>query len=170
MGMSGEELAYKSRALAQSHPLTRLAKSLVDRCAEAERVSQPLPETGTWAAAAMVTGYCLRRVEEDEAGLQLTATDGADAGVVDLDALDQEALRIAADLRTEGAPQQIIGDEDSVISALDRIIASEVDRRIGNWKENVDQEAWAELEAYITWWAVKGYALRVAEKATGALA
>lgn len=166
--MSGEELAYKSRALAQSHPLTRLAKSLVDRSTEVERASQPLPETGTWAAAAMITGYCLRRVEEDEAGLQLAATDGA--GEVDLDALDQEALRIAADLRTEGAPQPIIGDEDAVISALDRIIASEVDRRIGNWKENVDQEAWAELEGYITWWAVKGYALRVAEQAAGALA
>ncbi len=170
MGMSGEELAYKSRALAQSHPLTRLAKRFVDRCAESERVSQPLPETGTWAAAALVTGYCLRRVEENEMGLVLAATEGADAGDVDLDLLDHKALRIAADLRTEGAPQQILGDEEAVISALDRIIASEVDRRLGNWKENVDKEAWAELEGYITWWAVKGYALRVAEMATGALA
>lgn len=170
MGMTGEELAYKSRALAQSHPLTRLAKTFVDRCAEAERETQPLPEIGTWVAAALVTGYCLRRVEENEAGLVLAATDGADAGEIDLDLLDQEALRIAADLRTEGAPQPILGDEEAVISALDRIIASEVDRRLGNWRENVDEEAWTELEGYITWWAVKGYALRVAERATGALA
>lgn len=170
MGMTGEELAYKSRALAQSHPLTRLAKTFVDRCADAEREAQPLPEIGTWVAAALVTGYCLRRVEENEAGLVLAATDGADAGDVDLDLLDQEAARIGADLRTEGAPQQVLGDEEAVISALDRIIASEVDRRLGNWKENVDKEAWAELETYITWWVVKGYALRVAEMATGALA
>ena len=169
MGMSGEEMAYKSRALAQSHPLTRLAKSLVDRCAEGERSSQPLPEIGTWVAAALTTGYCLRRVEENEAGFVLAATEGADAGAIDLDVLDEEAARVAADLRTEGAPQQILGDEEAVISALDRIIASEVDRRLGNWRENVDQEAWAELEGYMTFWVVKGYALRVAEMSTGAL-
>ena len=170
MGMSADELAYKSRALAQAHPLTRLAKSYVDRCAEAERASQPLPEIGTWAATALITGYCLRRVEETEAGLELSATDVADAGRIDLDLLDAEAARVATDLRTDGAPRRVLGDEDAVISALDRIIASEVDRRLGNWRESVDDEAWVELEGYLTWWVVRGYALRVAEMTAGALA
>jgi hypothetical protein len=62
-----------------------------------------------------------------------------------------------------------LGDEDVTVAALDRIIASEVTRRLQNWREDIDDEAWAELEEYITWWAVKGYALRVAEMASGAL-
>lgn len=170
MGMSAEELAYKSRALAQTHPLTRLAKSYVDRCAEAERASQPLPETGTWAATALITGYCLRRVEETEAGLALAATEGAEAGRIDIDVLEEEMAGIAADLHTEGATSRVLGDEDAVIAALDRIIASEVDRRLGNWRDSVDEQAWVELEGYLTWWVVRGYALRVAEMTAGALA
>jgi hypothetical protein len=63
----------------------------------------------------------------------------------------------------------MLGDDESIIAALDRIIGSEVDRRLDHWRESIDDKAWEELEEYITWWVVKGYALRVAETTTGAL-
>ena len=105
-------------------------------------------------------------MEENAAGLVLAPADGVD---LDLERLDEEAGRIAADLRGEEAARHILGDEQETIDALDRIIAGEVERRLDHWRDTVDDKAWTELEEYITWWAVKGYALRVAELATGAL-
>ncbi|MGH9165409.1 MAG: hypothetical protein ACRDZW_07865 [Acidimicrobiales bacterium] len=161
-----EQLAYSARALAQAHPLTPLAKRFLDRAVEVERANQPLPEIGTWAAAGATTGYCLRRVEENETGLVLTAPDGVE---VDLDELDGLAQAVAADLRGDDAGRRCLVEPDAVVAALDRIIHSEVDRRLHNWKESVDDQAWAEFEGYITWWVLKGYALRVAEVGAGAL-
>lgn len=159
-------LVFGARALAQSHPLTPLAKRYIDQAIAEQRLDQPVPEIGIWAGYALTNGYCLRRVEENEAGLVLTAPEGVD---VALDKLDEEAERIAADLRGEGASRHILGDEDEVIGALDRIIGSEVERRLDHWRDSVDDKAWAELEEYIAWWAVKGYALRAAERVAGAL-
>lgn len=164
--LTAEDLAYRSRALAQAHPLTHLARSYVDRAVAEQRTSQPIPEIGIWAGAAAIGGYCLRRVEESESGLELAPADGEPP---DLDALEEATSGIAADLRSEGGGGHLLGDEDRTVEALDRIIASEVSRRLDHWKDDVDQAAWAELEEYLTWWVVKGYALRVAERATGAL-
>ena len=164
--LNAEDLAYRARALAQAHPLTTLARQYVDRSIAEQRTSQPIPEIGIWAGAATIGGYCLRRVEESEAGLELTASDD---DLPDLDALEEATARIAAELRGEGAGGHILGDEDRTIEALDRIIASEVSRRLDHWKDDVDQAAWGELEEYLTWWVVKGYALRVAETVTGAV-
>lgn len=161
-----EDVAFKARALAQGHPLTPLARRLVDRAVAEERASQPLPEVGTWADAALVAGYCVRRVEEAEAGL---APAFSEAAAPSIDELDEAAARIAAELRTGGAGAHLLGDEDVTVATLDRIIASEVDRRLHNWRGDVDDATWAEVENYLTWWAVKGYALRVAEMASGAL-
>lgn len=161
-----EELAYKARALAQAHPLTPLAKAYVDRAVAEQRLLQPVPEIGIWAGAGLTNGYCLRRVEEDEAGLELVATGEAPLGV---EALDTAAGVVAADLRT-GRGNHVIGGDERLIAALDRIIASEIDRRLEHWRDTVDEKGWAELEEYITWWAVKGYAIRVAELAQGAIA
>ncbi len=163
--MKPEELSYNARALAQAHPLTHLARRYVDKAVGEQRTSQPVPEIGIWAGAALTVGYSLRRVEENEAGLTLEATDT----VPELEKLDEEATRIAAELRTDDSGGHMLGDEESVIAALDRIIGSEVDRRLDHWRESIDDKAWEELEEYITWWVVKGYALRVAETATGAL-
>ena len=160
-------LAFRARALAQSHPLTPLAKRYIDWAVADQRMSQPIAEIGIWAGYALTNGYCLRRVEEDAAGLVLTPAEGDEP---DLDRLEEEAGRIAADLRTEAGGRHILGDDGETIDALDHIIASEVERRLDHWRDSVDEAAWAELEEYITWWAVKGYALRVAEMATGALA
>ncbi len=164
--LEAEELSYRARALAQAHPLTPLAKRYIDRAVEEQRTSQPMVEIGIWAGAALLSGYCLRRVEETEAGLDL-APDGESQ--TELDRLDEESTRIAADLRTDAAATHLLSDDDRVIDALDRIIASEVARRLDNWKDDVDQAAWGELEEYLTWYVVKGYALRVAETVTGAL-
>ncbi|HEX2117961.1 MAG TPA: hypothetical protein VHF91_02160 [Acidimicrobiales bacterium] len=164
--MRAEDLAYRARALAQAHPLTALARQFLDRAVAEERTSQPMPEIGMWASAAALGGYCLRRVEETEAGMDLAATDD---DLPDLDALEEATARVAGELPEEGAGGHLLGDEDRTIEALDRIIASEVSRRLDNWKEDVDGAAWGELEEYLTWWVVRGYALRVAETVTGAL-
>lgn len=164
--LKAEDLAYRARALAQAHPLTALARDYVDRSVADQRTSQPLPEIGIWAGAAAIGGYCLRRVEESEVGLDLAA---AAEDLPDLDMLEEATATIAAEMRSEGAGGHVLGDEDRTIEALDRIIASEVSRRLDHWKDDVDEAAWAELEEYLTWWVVKGYALRVAETATGAL-
>lgn len=166
MTLSPEELAFKARALAQAHPLTPLAKRFVDRVIEDQRGSQPVAEVGIWAGAGLTNGYCLRRVEEDEAGMVLSAVDEPP---LDVDQLDEQAGLIAADLRN-GTGGHVLGGDERLIAALDRIIASEVDRRLENWRDSVDESAWGELEEYITWFAVKGYAVRVAERASGAVA
>jgi len=164
--LNAEDLAYRARALAQAHPLTTLARQYVDRSVAHQRTSQPIPEIGVWAGAAAIGGYCLRRVEEADAGVDLAVADG---DLPDLDALEEATTTVAGDLRSEGAGGHVLGDEDRTVEALDRIIASEVSRRLDHWKDDVDQAAWDELEEYITWWVVKGYALRVAETVTGAL-
>ena len=164
--LNAEDLAYRARALAQAHPLTTLARQYVDRSVAEQRTSQPLPEIGIWAGAAAIGGYCLRRVEEAEAGLDLAAPA---EDLPDLDALEEATSAIAADLRGDDATRHLLGDEDRTVEALDRIIGSEVSRRLDHWKDDVDEAAWGELEEYLTWWVVKGYALRVAETVTGAL-
>ncbi len=164
--LKAEDLAHRARALAQAHPLTALARRYLDGAVAEEKSSQPKPEISMWASAAAIGGYCLRRVEENEAGLELAVTD---EDLPDLDALGEATARVASELREEGAGGHILGDEDRTIEALDRIIASEVSRRLDHWKDDVDQAAWDELEEYLTWWVVKGYALRVAETVTGAL-
>lgn len=166
MSRDPEQMAFTARALAQTHPLTPLAKRFVDRAIGEQRTSQPVPEIGIWAGAALINGYCLRRVEEDDAGLVMEAADGAE---VQLDQLDEAASRIAAALRTDAADVHLLGDEAAVIAALDRLVASDVERRLDHWRDTIDDKAWAELEEYITWWVVKGYALRAAEMAAGAL-
>ena len=164
--LNAEDLAYRARALAQAHPLTPLAKSYIDQAVAEQRTSQPIPEVGIWAGAALITGYCLRRVEEADAGVELEPDEERQP---ELASLEEAATAVAADLRTDAGATHLLGDEDRTIEALDRIIASEVSRRLDHWKDDIDQSAWAELEEYLTWYVVKGYALRVAETTSGAL-
>lgn len=171
MSTQGDLLAHKARALAQSHPLTPLAKRFADRAAADEQKNQSLAVVADWSTAALTAGYCLRRVEENEAGLTLAAAGGA---LPALDDLDGESSRIASDLRSSpvpaGSPHRFLVEEDTVVAALDRIINSELSRRQDNVRDGVDDAAWAEFEEYLAWWVIKGYALRVAEASTGAIA
>ena len=165
MTQDADHLAYRARALAQAHPLTSLARRFIDRCAEEQRTSQPLPETGIWASAALLNGYCLRRVEEEDAGVR---PEPAEEGALGLDELEEAAARIAADLRTDEGARHVLGDDQRTVAAMERLIASDVERRLDHWRESVDKRAWTELGEYIAWWVVKGYALRVAETSTSA--
>ena len=170
MSFGAEELSYRARALAQAHPMTPLAKRYLDQAVAVQRTSQPVPEIGIWAGAAILCGYCLRRVEEEDAGVRLEVV-GEDDALPDLEQLDETAGRVAADLRTDDAGGHFLTDDpDAVIDALDRIIFSEVQNRLDHWRESIDDKAGEELEEYIPWYVVKGYALRVAETLTGALA
>ena len=166
-GPDAEDLARQARTLAQAHPLSPLAGEFVNKSVTEQSASQPVPEIGTWAGACLTNGYCLRRVEENQAGLVLQVQADAEMGV---DALGAEAARIAADMRLPDSGVQFLIDEEQIVTALDRIIASEVGRRLDNLRSAIDREAAAEIEEFLTWWTVQGYALRVAEQASGILA
>ena len=162
-----DDLARQARTLAQAHPLSPLAGEFVNRSVAEQTASQPAPEIGTWAGACLTNGYCLRRVEENQAGLVLQVQ--PDTGL-DVDALGKEAARIAADLRLPGSATIFLMGEDEIVEALDRIISSEVSRRLDNLRSAIDQAAATEIEEFLTWWTVQGYALRAAEQASGILA
>lgn len=163
MSLDAEGVAYRARALAQAHPLTLTAKRYVDRVVADQRTSQPLPEIGIWAGAAILNGYCVRRVEEGDAGLAPEPEAAGGADEVALDHLEEEATRLAAMLRTGEDGDFLLGDEVRTVETLDRIVGSEVEKRLDHWRDDVDEKAWEELSEYITWWVVKGYALRAAE-------
>jgi hypothetical protein len=156
---------FRARALAQSHALSPLATRFLNQAVGEQRATQPVPEIGIWAGAGLTVGYCLRKVEENDAGLELEPADE----IPSLEELDEAAVRIAAEWRTVDHPEHALADPDRTLEALDRIIASEIDRRLEHWRGTIDDKGWAELEEYITWWVVKGYALRVAETVMGAL-
>lgn len=164
---TAEEIAYRARALAQAHPLSALAKRFVDRVVGEQRLSQPSPEVGIWAGAAILNGYCLRRVEESAAGMDPQLDE---AYQPEIEELDEAARVIAIDLRGDDAAQHLLGEVDRTVEGLDRIIASEVSKRLDHWSEDLDAEARAELEEYLTWWVIKGYAVRVAETTAAAKA
>jgi len=147
-------LAFRARALAQAHALSPAANRLLNRAVAEQSSTQPRPELGAWAGAAMTQGYCLRRVQEDGDAVLVAAVAGAD----ELDALDRAAATHAATLRTG------TGD-DVTVAALDLLVGSQVEHRLQPWRDELDDETWVELEQYLTWWVVKGYGLRVAETA-----
>jgi hypothetical protein len=179
--LNAEALAYRARALAQAHPLTDLARHYLDWAVAGQRTSQPIPEIGIWAGSALLEGYCVRRVEEEDLGLEVGGVAAGETSVaaperVTLEELDAAAALIAADLRSgtneAGLATPIHQDpesEERLILALDRIVGKQVANRLEHWRDSVDEEAWRELEEYLTWWVVKGYALRVAESDLGAV-
>jgi hypothetical protein len=158
-----DDLIFRVRALAQAHPFSPRAYRYVNDMVARERTSQPVSDLGIWAGHAVTAGYCLRCVEEDEAGR-----------VIDRppqflpDDLDEAATRIAGLIRTEGAEPYLLSPEDRLVEALDRLIGGEVERRLGHWEGTIDEDSWREIEEYLAWWVVKGYALRVAERFTPA--
>lgn len=177
--LTPEGVAYRARALAQAHPLSKLAKQYLDWAVADQRTSQPIPEIGIWAGSALLEGYCVRRVEEEDLDLAVGAAagDNSDKGqTLTVDELDKAAAVIAAEVRTghteEGAEVAIHQDpaaEERLLKTLDNIVAKQVSNRLDHWRDSVDDEAYRELEEYLTWWVVKGYALRVAESNLGAV-
>lgn len=172
MIFAAEQVAYQARALAQAHPLTRLAQRYLNWAVAKQRNEQATPEIGVWAGAALLKGYCVRAVEEEEAGLRLRLPE--ELPDPEMSELDETTTAIAAVIRT-GEPGEVtveevmLGGEDRLLDILDQIVAKEVENRLDHWRDSVTDDNWAELEEWITWWVVKGYALRVAEARTGAL-
>lgn len=154
--MTDDSRTFRARALAQAHPLSAGANRYVNSVVTRERLSQP--EVGPWAGYALTAGYCLRRVEEvDVLGRVPTPV------VDDPNALEVRASSIAAKIRTSGADAHYLVDEEEIVAELDGLIAGEIDRRMDHLRDAVPPETWSELEDYIAWWTVKGYALRIAE-------
>ncbi|MBW3562827.1 MAG: hypothetical protein KY437_10065 [Actinobacteria bacterium] len=155
-----DDIIFRTRALAQTHPFSPRAYRYMNRIVARERTDQPAPEIGIWAGHALTAGYCLRRVEESETAGEVAAG----AGALLPDDLDEAATHIAAAIRTDGADPYLLYPEERVVTALDRLIAGEVERRLAHWAGTVDESTWTELEEYLAWWTVKGYALRVADQ------
>lgn len=158
-----DDVIFRARALAQAHPLSRLASRYVDHVVAREREAQPHNDLGTWAGYALTNGYCLRRIEEVDVLGDHASNDSAHAREQDLDRLEELATALAEMVRTSGAEGHYLFAEDRVIDCLDQMIEGEIDRRLEPWKGTVSAETWRELENYLASWVVNGYALRIAE-------
>lgn len=154
-------IVFRVRALAQAHPLSPAASRYLNQVVARERTTQPQAEIGMWAGNGLMIGYCLRKLEEVE-----VADAPSDVRPLTFLEADEQASNTAAAIRTTGAEAIYLMDERAVIEALDELIEGEIDRRLDHWKGTVSLETWKELEEYIAWWVVKGYALRVVETAT----
>ena len=166
--LAADQMAYRSRALAQTEPFTRLAREVLDADMAREREAQP-GNFAVWANAAFTKGYCVRKVEEDDVAITLAVNEGDDFPTREqvLAVTDE----IVTALRSEDADisEHMISDEERLFEVLDQVIGSEVRNRADNADSNLSPRARGELEDYLTYWVVRGYALRAAEKATGAV-
>src|SRR5437764_735045 len=145
-----------------------MAREVVQQALAAERDAQP-GNFAIWASAAVTKGYCARRVEEDDEAMVLVAS--PDEQLPSMEDLLAKTDEITVALRSDDdrLHQHLISDEERLLDVLDQIIGSEVRNRLDNAPENMSARAKAELEEYLTFWVVKGYALRAAERATGAI-
>ena len=154
-----DDLVFRSRALAQAHPFTTDGYRFMRRVVDRERQVQPRPELGEWAGHALTTGYCLRRVEE----VDVAGDRAGDPPVDDLAEAEEQAEVVVRALRTDGLAELTLFPEPVLVETLDRLILGEIDRRLDQWRGVVDAERWRELEDYLAWWVLKGYAFRVVE-------
>lgn len=153
-----DEIVFRTRALAQAHPLSPRAEAYLKRTVAAQQEEQHAAEIGIWAGYALTVGYCLRRVEESDTDVVMHAPPELPTE------LEECSTEIADRIRTEAADDLLLYEEPLVVSALDRIIAGEVERRLSHGSDEIDADTFAQLEAYLAWWTIKGYALRVAEQ------
>lgn len=153
------DLTFKARALAQAHPLTVTAAVYRDQMVAEERRTQPMTEFADWAGTALLVGYCIRRVEEADLD-RMPDTDGLTEALVPL---AHETVRLSDEVRN-GRPAGTSLLEPSLVEALlDRVISTEIDKRVEHWKGQISGSDWAAFESYIAWWVVHGYSLRAAE-------
>lgn len=152
-----DDLCFTARALAQTHPMTDPALRYRQCRFEAERARQPVPEIADWASAGLLVGYCLRRAEE-AATDRIRPTDGLPLGAY------ADAARVSTTLVTGDDPDAgTLLPAEIVLAALDRLIVSELGKREEHLREQLDDAAWNELETYVAWWVLHGYAVRAAE-------
>lgn len=153
------DLTFKARALAQAHPLTVTAAVYRDQMVAEERRTQGMPEFADWAGTALLVGYCIRRVEEADRE-QLPDTEGLTEALVPL---AHETVRLSDEVRNGRPAGSRLLDPELVEALLDRVISTEIEKRVEHWKAQITSADWATFESYIAWWVVHGYALRAAE-------
>lgn len=154
-------LVFKTRVLAQAHPLSPEAHRYVNRVVARERSTRPQEEMGDWAGNGLTIGYCLRRIEEVEVlGV------GSETGTLEVNRVDELTSGVASAMRSSAFQANYLLAEETIVSTLDDLIRGEIERRLDHLKETVSEETWGELEEYIAWWVIKGYALRVVETDT----
>ena len=178
-GIDVGDLCFTARALAQTHPMTEASHRYRQECLEGERRRQPVTELADWAATALLVGYCLRRSEEQrvdggQPGAAVSTSGQIDAAVstggqigaavstggeIDL----ERVTALSESLRVGDAGSVSLLAADVTIAALDQIIATELDKRREHLREQLDDASWSELEDYIAWWVIHGYALRASE-------
>lgn len=157
------DLTFKARALAQAHPLTVTASTYRAQLIEVERETQPLPEFAEWAATAFLVGYCIRRIEE--ADVQQMPTELQLGGEADFEALGVKTNEFAMAIRSGECAGEPLLEFGLVEGLLDKVIATEVDKRADHWKSQISKQDWAMFEEYVAWWVVHGYSFRAAETA-----
>lgn len=154
-----EDLIFRTLVLAQSHPFTPRAYRYFNEIVAQQQANQSTAQVGTWAGYAITAGYCLRKVEESDTG----SAPQSDGSELPRD-LDEASTLIATRIRTDGAGPYLLYPEERLVAALDALIASEVKRRL--WplmEEGMDKSPLGQLEEYLAWWVIKGYALRVVD-------
>ncbi len=149
------ELCFTARALAQTHPMSAAAHHYRQQCTEHERQRQHIGEPADWAGTALLVGYCLRRAEEQRSDIEL-----ADVG----EPARHQITTITDVLRNGAADSVSLLPAAVTVAALDQLIATELDKRQEHLREQLDDDAWSELEDYIAWWVIHGYALRASER------
>lgn len=172
MLLSAEQLAYQARALAQTDPWTRAARRYSETTiGEHVAAGKDLPkEFAQWASAAMLKGYCIRAVEENDAALEVTTEGNTedDAELARTTTAVVEVVRGGED-GAVALSAVLLGDEDRLLEALDRIVVSELSTRYNNMSSTPNVAQRSEFEEWMAHWVVVGYALRTAELITGAL-
>lgn len=150
-------LVFAARALAQTHPMTEGALRYRQERFAQERARQPAAEAADWAGTALLVGYCLRRAEERLADARPEVRELGPA------AYAARAASVAEALGTGDPSTVTLLPGGTTVAALDRLIGSELAKREEHVREQLDDDAWAELESYIAWWVVHGYGVRSVE-------
>jgi len=153
------DLTFKARALAQAHPLTVTAAVYRDQMVAEERRTQPMSDFAEWAGTALLVAYCIRRVEEADREKMPELPGLTDALVP----LAHEAVRLSDEVRNGRAAGTRLLEPTLVEALLDRVISTEIEKRVEHWKGQISESDWAMFETYIAWWVVHGYSLRAAE-------
>ncbi len=168
-GIDVGDLCFTARALAQTHPMTEASHRYRQECLDSERRRQPVTELADWATTALLVGYCLRRSEEQrvdggQPGAAVSTSGQIGAAVSTGGEIDLERVTALSELlRVGDAGSVSLLAADVTIAALDQIIATELDKRREHLREQLDDASWSELEDYIAWWVIHGYALRASE-------
>ena len=152
-----DDLCFTARALAQTHPMTESALRYKQTCFESERERQHVTDLADWATTALLVGYCLRRAEERVSAATIEMNPIAPGAFAD------PVAELAEALSDGDAGSVTLLPADIAIAALDRIIGTEIHKRNEHLREQLAEQAWSELEQYISWWVVHGYCVRAVE-------